>query len=90
MSEQIVSQVISRRKLFLLVGLATSFAVPATVLTASNAGAQQPAEQSSGKKEEKEKRKQEKMEKREEEKQKRKEERKEKRKQEKMEKKENQ
>jgi mannitol-specific phosphotransferase system IIBC component len=90
MSEQIVSQVISRRKLFLLVGLAASFAVSATVLTASNAEAQQPAEQPPGKNEEKEKRKQEKMKKREEEKQKRKEERKEKRKQEKMEKKENQ
>jgi len=36
-SEQIESQVISRRKLFLLVGLAASFAVPAAVLTASNA-----------------------------------------------------
>ena len=34
MSEQIESQVISRRKLFLLVGLAASFAVPAAVLTA--------------------------------------------------------
>ena len=32
MSEQIKSQVISRRKLFLLVGLAASFAVPAAVL----------------------------------------------------------
>ena len=45
MSEQIESQVISRRKLFLLVGLAASFAVPAAVLTASNAEAQQPEAQ---------------------------------------------
>ena len=44
-SEQIESQVISRRKLFLLVGLAASFAVPAAVLTASNAEAQQPEAQ---------------------------------------------
>jgi hypothetical protein len=39
------SQVISRRQLFLLVGLAASFAVPAAVLTVSNAQAQQPEAQ---------------------------------------------
>jgi hypothetical protein len=44
MSEEIEPQV-TRRELFLLVGLAASFAVPVTVLTASNAEAQQPAEQ---------------------------------------------
>ena len=33
---------ISRRKLFLLVGLAASFAMPASVIMASNADAQQP------------------------------------------------
>jgi hypothetical protein len=44
-SEQIESQVISRRKLFLLVGLAAGFAVPVAVLTASNAEAQQPEAQ---------------------------------------------
>jgi hypothetical protein len=44
-SEQIESQVISRRKLFLLVGLAAGFAVPAALLTASNAEAQQPEAQ---------------------------------------------
>jgi hypothetical protein len=42
MSEQIESQVTSRRKLFLLLGLAAGFAVPATVLMASSAEAQQP------------------------------------------------
>ena len=41
MSEEIEPQV-TRRKLFLLVGLAASFAVPVAVLTASNAEAQQP------------------------------------------------
>jgi hypothetical protein len=49
MSEEIEPQV-TRRKLFFLVGLAASFAVPATVLTASNAEAQQPAEQAPKKK----------------------------------------
>ena len=44
MSEEIEPQV-TRRKLFLLVGLAARFAVPVAVLTASNAEAQQPAEQ---------------------------------------------
>jgi hypothetical protein len=44
-SEQIESQVISRRKLFLLVGLAAGFAVPVAVLTGSNAEAQQPEAQ---------------------------------------------
>jgi hypothetical protein len=44
MSEEIEPQV-TRRELFLLVGLAASFVVPVTVLTASNAEAQQPAEQ---------------------------------------------
>ena len=44
-SEQMESQVISRRQLFLLVGLAASFAVPAAVLTVSNAQAQQPEAQ---------------------------------------------
>ena len=45
MSEQIESQVISRRKLFLLAGLAAGFAAPVAVLTASNAEAQQPEAQ---------------------------------------------
>jgi hypothetical protein len=49
MSEEIELQV-TRRKLYLLVGLAASFAVPVTVLTASNAEAQQPAEQAPKKK----------------------------------------
>jgi hypothetical protein len=44
-SEQNESQMISRRKLFLLVGLASGFAVPVAVLTASNAEAQQPEAQ---------------------------------------------
>jgi hypothetical protein len=44
-SEQIESQVISRRKLFLLVGLAAGFAAPVAVLAASNAEAQQPEAQ---------------------------------------------
>ena len=48
MSEQIESQVISRRKLFLLVGLAAGFAVPVAVLTGSNAEAQQPEAQQPG------------------------------------------
>jgi hypothetical protein len=52
MSEEIKPQV-TRRKLFLLVGLAASFAVPVTVLTASNAEAQQPAEQPPKKKKKK-------------------------------------
>ena len=47
-SEQIESQVISRRKLFLLVGLAAGFAVPVAVLTGSNAEAQQPEAQQPG------------------------------------------
>jgi len=45
MSEQIQSQVISRRKVLFLVGLAASLAGPATVLIASDAKAQQPSEQ---------------------------------------------
>jgi hypothetical protein len=49
MSEEIELQV-TRRKLFLLAGLTASFAVPVTVLTASNAEAQQPAEQAPKKK----------------------------------------
>jgi hypothetical protein len=59
MSEEIEPQV-TRRKLFLLVGLAASFAVPVSVLTASNAEAQQseaqqPAEQPPKKKKKKKK-----------------------------------
>ena len=45
MSEQIQSQVISRRRVLFLVGLAASLAVPATALIASGAKAQQPGEQ---------------------------------------------
>jgi hypothetical protein len=45
MTEQIQSQVISRRKVLFLVGLAASLAAPATVLTASDVKAQQPGEQ---------------------------------------------
>ncbi len=45
MSEQIRSQVISRRKVLFLVGLAASLAVPATALIASDAKAQQPSDQ---------------------------------------------
>ena len=52
MSAEIEPQV-TRRKLFLLVGLAASFAVPVAVLTASNAEAQQPAEQAPKKKKKK-------------------------------------
>ena len=52
MSEEIELQV-TRRKLFLLAGFAASFAVPATVLTASHAEAQQPAEQAPKKKKKK-------------------------------------
>jgi hypothetical protein len=44
MSEEIEPHV-TRRKFFLLVGLAASFAVPVAVLTASNAEAQQPDQQ---------------------------------------------
>jgi hypothetical protein len=44
MSEKIEPQV-TRRKLFLLVGLAASFAAPVALLTASNAEAQQPDQQ---------------------------------------------
>jgi hypothetical protein len=44
---------VTRRKLFLLAGFAASFAVPATVLTASHAEAQQPAEQAPKKKKKK-------------------------------------
>jgi hypothetical protein len=44
MSEETEPQV-TRRKLFFLVGLAASFAVPVAVLTASNAEAQQPEQQ---------------------------------------------
>ncbi len=54
MSEKIESQV-TRRKLFLLAGFAAGFAVPATVLTASHAEAQQPAEQPPKKKKKKKK-----------------------------------
>ena len=43
MSEQFGSQAISRRKLFLLVGLTTSFA-PGMALTSSKAEAQQPSD----------------------------------------------
>ena len=52
MGEEIEPQV-TRRKLFLLVGLAASFAVPVSVLTASNAEAQQSAEQPPKKKKKK-------------------------------------
>ena len=45
MSEQIQSQVISRRRVLFLVGLAASLAVPAAALTVSGAKAQQPSEQ---------------------------------------------
>ena len=45
MIEQVESQVISRRKLFLLVGLAAGFAAPVAMLAASNAEAQQPEAQ---------------------------------------------
>jgi hypothetical protein len=45
MSKPTEPEVISRRKLFLLAGLAASFAVPASVITASNADAQQPEAQ---------------------------------------------
>ena len=44
MSEQIRSQVISRRRVLFLVGLAASL-VPATALVASDAKAQQPSDQ---------------------------------------------
>jgi len=54
MSEEIEPQV-TRRKLFLLVGLAASFAVSVAVLTASNAEAQQPAAQPPKKKKKKKK-----------------------------------
>ncbi len=53
MNEQIESQAFSRRKLFLLLGLSAGFAVPATLLTASNAEAQQPTEQPPKKKKKK-------------------------------------
>jgi hypothetical protein len=53
MSVQIKSRVISRRKALLLVGLAGSLAVPATVLTASDAEAQQPGTQTPKKKKKK-------------------------------------
>ena len=42
MSKPSEPEVISRRKLFLLAGLAASFAVAASVIAASNADAQQP------------------------------------------------
>lgn len=45
MTEQIRSQVISRRKVLFLVGLAASLAVPATALIGSDAKAQQPSDQ---------------------------------------------
>jgi hypothetical protein len=57
MSEQIQSQVISRRKVLFLVGLAASLAMPATVLTASDVKAQQPSEQAAPKKKVKKKKK---------------------------------
>ena len=44
MSEEIEPQV-TRRKLFLVVGLAASFVVPVAVLATSNAEAQQPDQQ---------------------------------------------
>ena len=44
MSEQFGSQAISRRKLFLLVGLTASFAAPGMALTWSKAEAQQPSD----------------------------------------------
>ena len=51
-------EVISRRKLFLLAGVAASLAVPASVLTVSNADAQQPeAQQPSETKKKKKKKK---------------------------------
>jgi ribosomal protein L12E/L44/L45/RPP1/RPP2 len=71
MSDQIKSQVISRRKALFLVGLAASLAVPATVITASDADAQQTDEQSK-KKKGKKKEKGEKKEQKEEEKEERK------------------
>ena len=45
MSKPSEPEVISRRKLFLLAGLAASFAMAASVITASNADAQQPEAQ---------------------------------------------
>ena len=63
MSDQIKSQVISRRKALFLVGLAASLAVPA-VITASDAEAQQPS------REEKKEKREERKEKREERKEK--------------------
>jgi hypothetical protein len=45
MSKPREPEVISRRKLFLLAGLAASFAMAASVITASNADAQQPEAQ---------------------------------------------
>ena len=45
MSKPSEPEVISRRKLFPLAGLAASFAVPASVITSSNADAQQPEAQ---------------------------------------------
>jgi invasion protein IalB len=44
MSEPIKSQIISRRRIFLLAAMA-AFAVPATMLPMSNAGAQQASDQ---------------------------------------------
>ena len=44
MSEPIKSQIISRRRIFLLAAMA-AFAVPATMLPMSNAGAQQAGDQ---------------------------------------------
>jgi hypothetical protein len=45
MSKQIQPHTISRRKLLFVVGLTAGFAVPAAVLTASDAKAQQPSGQ---------------------------------------------
>jgi hypothetical protein len=61
MSEPIKSQIISRRRIFLLAAMA-AFAVPATMLPMSNAGAQQasnqaPADQTPPKPAEKKKKK---------------------------------
>jgi hypothetical protein len=63
MSDQIKSQVVSRRKAFFVVGLAASLAVPA-VITASDAEAQQGREEKKEKREEKREEKKEKREER--------------------------
>jgi ribosomal protein L12E/L44/L45/RPP1/RPP2 len=69
MSDQIESQVVSRRKALFVVGLAASLAVPA-VITASDAEAQQGREEKKEKREEKKEKREEKKEKREERKEK--------------------